>query len=61
MVIGYFYLRSQRVARRRPAYARAGLADSLRMRYKEWKVQRAKRKFEVYMRNRDRNKDRSVH
>jgi membrane associated rhomboid family serine protease len=60
MVIGYFYLRSQRLSRR-PAYARASFSDSLRMRYKEWKVQRAKRKFEVYMRNRDRNRDRSVH
>jgi hypothetical protein len=57
MVIGYFYLRSQRGSRR-PAYARAGFADSLRMRYKEWKIQRAKRKFEVYMRERERERDR---
>jgi membrane associated rhomboid family serine protease len=57
MVIGYVYLRRQRLARR-PAYARASLGDSLRQRYKEWKVQRAKRKFEVYMRNRDRDRDR---
>jgi membrane associated rhomboid family serine protease len=57
MVIGYFYLRSQQRSRR-PAYARAGLGDSLRMRYKEWKIQRAKRKFEVYMRQRERERDR---
>ncbi len=60
MVIGFLYLRSQHL-RRRPAYARAGFGDTLRMRYKEWKVQRAKRKFEVYMKNRDRDRDRTVH
>lgn len=60
MVIGFFYLRT-RGRSRRPAYARASLGDSLRSRYKEWKVQRAKRKFEVYMRNRDRDRDRTIH
>jgi len=29
--------------------------------YKTWKTYRAKRKFEVYMRNRDRDRDRFVH
>ena len=60
MVIGYFYLRNQKRSRR-PAYAKASFADSLRQRYKDWKVQRAKRKFEVYMRNRERDRDRTVH
>jgi len=62
MVIGYFYLRNQK-RYRRPAYAKASFVDSLRMRYKEWKKQRARRKFEVYMKNReqDRDRDRFVH
>jgi membrane associated rhomboid family serine protease len=57
MVIGYFYLRSLQKSRR-PAYARASFGDSVRARYKDWKVQRAKRKFEVYMRQRERERDR---
>ena len=61
MLIGFVYLRQLR-RKRRPAYAQATSASiSLRQRYKEWKLQRAKRKFEVYMRNRDRDRDRFVH
>jgi membrane associated rhomboid family serine protease len=60
MLIGFIYLRGQRFTRK-PAFARASLRDSWRMRYKEWKIQRAKRKFEVYMRNKERDRDRTVH
>ena len=60
MVIGFLYLRRQKTYRR-PAYAKASLGDTLRQRYKEWKIQRARRKFEVYMRDRERDRDRFVH
>jgi membrane associated rhomboid family serine protease len=61
MLIGFLYLRQLR-QKRRPAYAQAtGPSFSLRQRYKEWKLQRARRKFEVYMKNRDRDRDRFVH
>lgn len=63
MLVGYVYLKLK-ANRRRPAYARsssAGFLDSIQQQYKEWKIQRARRKFEVYMKERDRNKDRFVH
>ena len=60
MIIGFIYLRTKKPARR-PAYARAGTGDSLRQKYKEWKIQRARRKFEVYMRKRENDRDRFVH
>ncbi|MEX2262461.1 MAG: rhomboid family intramembrane serine protease [Bryobacteraceae bacterium] len=43
MVFGYFYLRS-RLLRTNFSF------NPLRQRYQDWKVQRAKRKFQVYMR-----------
>jgi membrane associated rhomboid family serine protease len=57
MAFGYFYLRSKRG---RPAYGkrRTSPAASLRSWYHEWKVQRARKKFEVYMRKREENRDR---
>jgi membrane associated rhomboid family serine protease len=60
MLIGYVYLR-QAKRNRRPAYGQAKASVSLSQRYKEWKLQRARRKFEVYMKNRDRDRDRFVH
>ncbi len=53
LVVGFLYIRfgwdskTARISRRGP-----GLTHSLQSRYKEWKVQRAKRKFEVYMKKR---------
>lgn len=60
MVIGFLYLRTKKPARR-PAYGRVSTGDSLRQKYKEWKIQRARRKFEVYMRKRENDRDRFVH
>jgi membrane associated rhomboid family serine protease len=60
MLIGYLYLRS-RTQSRRPAYARASAGATLRQKYKEWKIARARRKFEVYMRKRENDRDRFVH
>jgi membrane associated rhomboid family serine protease len=60
MVIGFLYLRNLKRSRR-PAYARASMSDTLRQRYKEWKIQRARRKFEVYMRKKENDRDRFVH
>lgn len=46
MLFGFLYLRSQRGRRR----AGSGWLSALESRYREWKIQRAKKKFEVYMR-----------
>lgn len=54
MAFGYFYLKSglSRRLRARPAFNPISAAQD---RFKQWKLHRAKRKFEVYMRkNRDR-------
>jgi membrane associated rhomboid family serine protease len=65
MVIGFIYLRSKdraaypTISRRRTA--RPNPFDAARGWYKSWKTQRARRKFEVYMKNRDRDRDRFVH
>lgn len=78
MIFGYFYLKSALATRRSAAYGhrynvgyngpprrpRKRLYVALRERYKEWKMQRARRKFEVYLRKRqerDRDRDRYVH
>lgn len=63
MIFAWFYVRSVRSA---SPYARAtrprtSLIASARAWYKEWKVQRARRKFEVYMKKRERDHDRYVH
>jgi membrane associated rhomboid family serine protease len=50
MAIGYVYVKSR--------YVRVDLFGNLERRYREWKLQRAKRKFQVYLRkhNSDRNR-----
>jgi membrane associated rhomboid family serine protease len=75
MVFGYFYLKSQRPARG-SAYAGFGgssgygapprprkpsLIVQARTWYKEWKLQRARRKFQVYMKKHQRDRDPFVH
>jgi membrane associated rhomboid family serine protease len=52
MVFGYFYLKSGRV--------RFGLLDSLERQYQQWKIQRAKRKFQVYLKKRGSDPNRFV-
>lgn len=53
LIVGYLYIKlgwdriTARAARRGP-----GMVDSLRGQYKEWRLRRARRKFEVYMRKR---------
>ena len=47
MAFGYFYLRSN-VFKLRPM--RLNLTGSLSQRYREWKLRRAKKKFQVYLR-----------
>jgi membrane associated rhomboid family serine protease len=56
MLFGLLYLKTG-LRRRRPA--RPGLLAALRARYRDWKIRRARRKFEVYLRRRDH--DRWVH
>lgn len=58
MIFGFFHLRSQRTARRR---GRTTLIGNLKERYREYKLQRARRKFQVYLRKQDRDRDRFVH
>jgi membrane associated rhomboid family serine protease len=58
MVFGFFYLRSRAFVR--GASQRAGLIDSIGQRYRNWKLQRAKRKFQVYLRKRNSGSDRWV-
>ena len=52
MVFGYFYLKSGRV--------RFGLLESLERQYQQWKIQRAKRKFQVYLKKRGSDQNRFV-
>lgn len=59
MVFGYIYLKLAR-GRRRPA-AKPVNSISLRDRYERWKLERARRKFQVYMRRHDDDRDRWVH
>jgi len=56
MLFGYAYLKTRLAARR---LARPGLWDSLRVSYRNWKLRRARRRFQVYLRKQDR--DRWVH
>ncbi len=53
LVAGYLLLRGNRLQ----SQVREPLVSS----YKEWKLRRAKKKFEVYLRKKDSNRDRWVH
>lgn len=73
MLIGYLFLRTRSFKKPVPTYGygrtfkpprRTGIIESWQMRYKQWKFERAKRKFEVYRKQqeeRERNRDRYVH
>ena len=53
MLIGYLYLRSR--------YTRVDILGELRQKHREWKTQRAKRKFQVYMKKHNSDRDRWTH
>jgi membrane associated rhomboid family serine protease len=53
LVGGYLLLRGTRL--------RAQLTNPVVTSYKDWKLRRAKRKFEVYLRKRDSDRDRWIH
>jgi membrane associated rhomboid family serine protease len=57
MLVGYIYLKTYRPSRSRN---RVDRPDSLGGWYRNWKHERAKRKFEVYMRKRDSERNRWV-
>lgn len=57
MVVGWFYLRSALMQRRASA-ASMDISGNLRQRYRDWKMQRAKRKFQVYLKKRNSGTDR---
>lgn len=59
MLFGYIYLKSGVL--RRKNTTRLKVATSLRDQYKEWKMARARRKFDVYMRKKGSDRDRWVH
>jgi membrane associated rhomboid family serine protease len=59
MLFGFLYLRSERASARlgQPRRSTSSSSDfigNLRQRYKQWQVERARRKFQVYMRKHDR-------
>lgn len=54
LVIGYFYVKSPRLARGFNPLARIEAS------YKDWKLRRAKRKFQVYLRKHGNDRDRFV-
>lgn len=58
MIFGYVYLKSK--AFRRPS-AKLDLQRTLRGWYQEYKLQRAKRKFQVYLKKHGQDRDRFVH
>ncbi|MCX6621505.1 MAG: rhomboid family intramembrane serine protease, partial [Acidobacteria bacterium] len=58
MLVGYIYLKTYRPSRGR---RRPDAMTSLRGWYRNWKHERAKRKFEVYMRKRDSDGNNRVH
>lgn len=61
MLVGYIYLRSRLMTRRRTVRGR-GFLGNLEDRYKEYRLQRAKRKFQVYLKKQqDSDRDRWVH
>jgi membrane associated rhomboid family serine protease len=60
MIFGYFFLRQERSRRRIPR-GRTTFIGSLRSRYQDYKRQRARRKFEVYLRKQGSDRDRFVH
>jgi membrane associated rhomboid family serine protease len=53
MVVGYLLLRGRRLKTR--------LQQPIESSYKDWKLRRAKKKFEVYLRKKDSDRDRWVH
>jgi membrane associated rhomboid family serine protease len=62
MAVGYAYLKSGLDSSRRRAASRGpGPVERLRHAYKEWKFQRAKRKFEVYLRKQGPGGDGTIH
>jgi membrane associated rhomboid family serine protease len=58
MLVGYVYLKAT-LGRRRSRSV--GPMEALRQAYRDWKHARARRKFEVYLRKRDSDRDRWVH
>ena len=53
LVAGYLLLRGRRL--------RSQVQDPIAAGYKDWKLRRARKKFEVYLRKQDSNRDRWVH
>jgi membrane associated rhomboid family serine protease len=57
MLAGFIYLRSGLMHKRSPG---PGLFASMERAYKDWKLQRAKKKFQVYLRKQDSDRDRWI-
>jgi membrane associated rhomboid family serine protease len=61
LVFGYIYLKTGMLRARRGSRPRSvGWFGSLRRQYQDWKVQRARKKFQVYMRKHQSDRDRWV-
>jgi membrane associated rhomboid family serine protease len=55
MIFGYFYLKTEPLGRR------LGIVDAIRQWYRAYKLERARRKFQVYLRKKEEKRDRWVH
>lgn len=60
MLVGFIYLRSSLMKRRPQRRSSEGPIDTVLGWYRNWKHDRARRKFEVYMRNRDSDRNSRV-
>jgi hypothetical protein len=61
MIFGYLFLRRQRVRRRGGRIGHTTLWGSAQNWYHDYKRQRARKKFEVYLRKQQSDRDRFVH
>jgi membrane associated rhomboid family serine protease len=60
LAFGYIYLKTGMLRARRGSRSRRSWFGSIRQQYQDWKVQRARRKFRVYMRKHQSDHDRWV-
>jgi membrane associated rhomboid family serine protease len=61
MIFGYIFLQRQRARRSIGRVGRTSMTGSIRAWYQDYKRQRARKKFEVYMRKQRSDRDRFVH
>ena len=60
MIFGYIYLKRASSAPSYSRTSRSSLMATMRHRYQDWKMQRAKKRFQVYLRKQA-DRDRTIH